>query len=117
MGLILGTGLGGFAEHLEQEQIIRYEEIPHFPRLDGAGAQRVGLFAAGGRPLGDGDGGRFHATKVTPREQITLPVRVMRALGVECSSSRTPPGGMNPAFAQATSMVIEDHINLMGEIR
>jgi len=115
VGLILGTGLGGFAEHLEQEQIIRYEEIPHFPRSTAPGHKgRLVCGRAAGLSVMAMDG-RLHRYEGYTAQQITLPVRVMRALGIELLIVSSAAGGLNPAFAHGDLMVIEDHINLLGD--
>ena len=112
-GIILGTGLGPFVEQIEIAAEIDYEEIPHFPsstatshrgRLICGTLEGVSVVAMEGRVhLYEG-----HAAKL-----ITLPVRVMRALGAEWLIASNAVGGMNPNYCGGDIMVVEDHINLM----
>lgn len=114
IGVILGTGLGGLGEKIESAQALPYETIPHFPRstVEGHKGQLVfgRLF---GKPVAVMEG-RFHAYEGYTPQQVTYPVRVMKALGAEILIVSNASGGMNPAFAPADLMVISDHINLMG---
>jgi purine-nucleoside phosphorylase len=114
VGIILGTGLGGFAKQVDREAEIVYETIPHFPRATALGHR--GQFVCG--TIG-GLGvvtmeGRFHLYEGYTAQQITLPVRVMKALGIQLLIISNASGGMNPAYQPGDLMVIEDHINLMG---
>lgn len=114
VGIILGTGLGDFAQQVTAEAVIGYESIPHFPRAtcQGHKGQLVcGVLA--GLPVVTMEG-RYHAYEGYPLSQVTLPVRVMKALGIELLIVSNASGGMNPRFATGDIMVIEDHINLMG---
>ncbi len=115
VGIILGTGLGGLAEQIATETTLDYEGIPHFPRSTAIGH-------AGQLVCGELEGltvvameGRFHAYEGYSHRQITFPVRVMKALGAELLIVSNACGGMNPQYAQGDIMVIEDHINLMGD--
>ncbi len=115
VGLILGTGLGGLAEQIEQEAVIRYEEIPHFPKStveSHAGQLVCGKLS--GVPIVAMEG-RFHFYEGYSMQQVTFPVRVMKALGIEILIVTNAAGGMNPQQQLADLMVIEDHINLMGD--
>jgi len=114
VGIILGTGLGGFAKQVAAEAVIGYETIPHFPRATAMGHR--GQFVCG--TIGDLGvvtmEGRFHLYEGYTAAQITLPVRVMKALGIELLIISNASGGMNPKFRAGDVMVIDDHINLMG---
>lgn len=115
VGVILGTGLGGFAEEIEVESSIPYEEIPHFPRStveSHAGRLLCGRLA-GARVLAME--GRFHFYEGYSMQEVTFPVRVMRSMGCEVLIAANACGGLNPQFANGDVMVIEDHINLMGD--
>jgi purine-nucleoside phosphorylase len=114
VGIILGTGLGGFAKQVEAEAVIGYETIPHFPRATALGHK--GQFVCG---TINGLGvvtmeGRFHLYEGYSAQQITLPVRVMKALGIQLLIISNASGGMNPAYRPGDIVVIDDHINLMG---
>jgi purine-nucleoside phosphorylase len=113
VGIILGTGLGSVAERIDTEATIDYEDIPHFPRSTAIG--HAGQWACGrlqGQTVVAMEG-RFHAYEGYSYQQITFPVRVMRALGAELLIVSNACGGMNPRYACGDVVVIEDHINLM----
>src|SRR5438128_2648522 len=115
VGIILGTGLGGLAEEIAAEANIPYEDLPHFPRptvLSHAGRLVCGRLA--GKSVVAMEG-RFHAYEGYSLQQITLPVRVMKALGCETLIVSNAAGGMNPQWSKGDIMVIEDHINLIGD--
>ena len=113
VAIILGTGLAGFTSRVAVEETIPYERIPHFPRTtaEGHNGQLVcGRIA--GSPVIIMEG-RFHAYEGYTFPQITLPVRVSQALGVELLILSNASGGMNASYRSGDIMVIEDHINLM----
>ena len=115
VGIILGTGLGGLAEEIEAEAGLPYGEIPHFPTStveSHAGRLVCGRLAGTSVVAMEG---RFHFYEGYSLKQITLPVRVMQALGCEYLIVSNACGGMNPQFSKGDLMVIEDHINLMGD--
>ena len=114
VGIILGTGLGGLAAEIDAEASLAYADIPHFP--ESTVHSHAGRFVCG-RLAGQtvvAMEGRFHFYEGYSLQQITLPVRVMKALGCEALIVSNACGGMNPQFAKGDLMVIEDHINLMG---
>lgn len=113
VGIILGTGLGALAKEIRTEAAIEYHAIPHFPRSTTVGHN--GQLVCGqlaGVPVVAMEG-RFHAYEGYTHQQITFPVRVMKALGAEILIVSNACGGMNPQHAAGDIMVIEDHINLM----
>jgi purine-nucleoside phosphorylase len=115
VGIILGTGLGGLAEEIEQAVKISYTDIPHFPHstvASHAGQLVCGTLA--GKAVVAMEG-RFHFYEGYSLQQITLPVRLMKALGCEVLIVSNACGGMNPQWAKGDLMLIEDHINLMGD--
>lgn len=114
-GIILGTGLGGLAADIQVEAAIDYESIPHFPRS--TAISHRGRLICGrleGLPVVAMEG-RFHLYEGYPLKQVTLPVRVMKALGAELLVVSNACGGLNPYYRDGDIMVIEDHINLMGD--
>jgi purine-nucleoside phosphorylase len=114
-GVILGTGLGGLVERIEIEASLDYSEIPHF--LKSTATSHRGRLVCGtlqGLPVLAMEG-RFHMYEGYSLKQVTLPVRVMRALGAELLVVSNACGGLNPYFHSGDIMVIEDHINLMGD--
>ena len=113
IGLILGTGLGGLAEQIDQQASIPYGEIPHFPVSTApshAGRLVCGLLR--GKPIVAMEG-RFHYYEGYDLKQVTFPVRVMRALGAEVLLVTNAAGGINPQLDLADLVIIEDHINLL----
>tara|TARA_B100000676_G_scaffold32929_3_gene31136 strand:- start:512 stop:1339 length:828 start_codon:yes stop_codon:yes gene_type:complete len=114
-GIILGTGLGSLVKEIEIEVAIDYGDIPHFPQstaVSHAGRLVCGTLA--GLPIVAMEG-RMHMYEGYPLKMITLPVRVMKALGAELLVVSNACGGMNPNYRCGDIMVIEDHINLMGD--
>lgn len=115
LGIILGTGLGGLAGDIAAEARLPYEEIPHFPRstvVSHKGQLVCGKL--GGKTVVAMEG-RFHAYEGYSLQQITFPVRVMKALGCEVLIVSNACGGMNPQWAKGDIMIIQDHINLMSD--
>ncbi len=113
-GLILGTGLGDLAGRIDQAVAIPYGEIPHF-------VESTALSHQGNLVLGTLEGravcvmqGRVHYYEGYSMEEVTLPVRVMRALGAHSLIMSNAVGGMNPHHRPGDVGVIVDHINLMG---
>jgi purine-nucleoside phosphorylase len=115
VGVILGTGLGGLTEEIQTEAAIPYGDIPHFPAStvqSHAGRLVCGRLA--GKTVVAMEG-RIHFYEGYSLKQITLPVRVMKALGCSTLIVSNACGGMNPQFSKGDLMVIEDHINLLGD--
>ncbi len=115
VGIILGTGLGGLAGEIEVETRIPYETIPGFPLStveSHAGQLLVGRL--GGRPVVAMQG-RFHRYEGYDLQQVTFPVRVLRALGVTTLVVSNACGGMHPLWAPGDLVLISDHINLLGD--
>ncbi len=114
VGMILGTGLGELASQIEQQAVIPYSSIAHFPEptVESHAGQLVCGTLSGTSVLVMQ--GRFHFYEGYSLQQVTFPVRVMKALGAEILLVTNAAGGMNPHFELADLVVIEDHINLMG---
>jgi purine-nucleoside phosphorylase len=115
VGIILGTGLGGLVDEIADDVALAYGNIPHFPTstvVSHAGRLVCGTLA--GKTVVAMEG-RFHFYEGYSLQQITLPVRVMKALGCEVLIVSNACGGMNPQWAKGDIMVIEDHINLIGD--
>jgi purine-nucleoside phosphorylase len=114
-GVILGTGLGDVASEVESPATIDYGEIPHFPQSTATSHRgRLVCGRLAGAPIVAMEG-RFHQYEGYPLKQITLPVRVMKALGAELLVVSQAAGGMNPYYRPGDVMIIDDHINLMGD--
>ncbi len=115
VGIVLGTGLGNLAREIECEAKLPYESIPHFPRstaISHAGQLVCGKLAGVSVIAMEG---RFHAYEGYSQQQLTFPVRVMKALGADTLIVSNACGGMNPIYRRGDIMVIDDHINLMGD--
>ena len=115
VGIVLGTGLGHFAEEIADRTEIRYEDIPYFPHS--TAPSHKGQFVCGilgGKSVVAMEG-RFHAYEGYTMKQITFPVRVLKALGCEVLIATNACGGMNPQYSRGDIMLIEDHINLLGD--
>lgn len=115
IGIILGTGLGGLAARIHVDCAIEYADIPHFPLStveSHTGRLLVGTL--GGKPVVAMQG-RFHRYEGYTLQQVTFPVRVMKALGVGTLVVSNACGGMNPLWEPGDLMLMADHINLIGE--
>ena len=114
-GIILGTGLGTLVEEIEVEAAIDYQLIPHFPKS--TAISHRGRLVCGnlcGLPVMAMEG-RFHMYEGYSLTKITLPVRVMKHMGAQMLIVSNAAGGMNPYYRLGDIVVIEDHINLMGD--
>ncbi len=112
-GIVLGSGLGGFAASIEKQVTIPFAEIPHF-------ASSTVIGHAGALICGEVDGlpvvamqGRFHLYEGYSAAQATLPIRVMKGLGIELLILSNASGGLNPQYESGDLVVVDDHINLM----
>ena len=115
VGIILGTGLGELATQITDRQEIPYESIPNFPvsTVEGhSGKLIVGML---GSTQVLAMQGRFHYYEGYSMKEVTFPVRVMNALGVETLWVSNAAGGMNPSFQIGDLMIITDHINTFPE--
>ena len=115
IAITLGSGLGDLAERLDAPLTIPYKEIPHFPVSTVSGHK--GQFVCG--KLGGKEvlcmQGRFHYYEGYDLKQVTMPVRVMKLLGIDSLLVTNAAGGINTGFHAGTLMLIEDHLNLTGE--
>jgi len=115
VGIILGTGLGDFADALETEVVVPYAEIPHFPRSTvESHAGELHLGRLGGRRVAVMKG-RVHYYEGYTMRQVAFPTRVLCALGCGTMIITNACGGMNPNMPPGTIVVTTDHINLMGD--
>ena len=116
LALILGTGLGAtLLDRLDVEAAIPYEELPHFPvcTVD-SHAGRLLLGRLDGRPVVVMHG-RFHRYEGYTLQQATFPVRVMAQLGARTLILSGACGGMNPLWSTGDLVLLDDHINLLGD--
>jgi purine-nucleoside phosphorylase len=114
IGLVLGSGLGGLAEAVEDAEVIPVEGIPHWPHSTVVGH-------AGRLVVGKLEGqtvlvqqGRAHYYEGHSMQLVTLPIRVMQLLGLEAVILTNAAGAVDPAYNPGDVMLITDHINLMG---
>lgn len=113
--LILGTGLGALAREIRVDATIEYADIPGFPlsTVESHAGRLVCGTLSGTAVIAMQ--GRFHRYEGYSLQQVTFPVRVLRALGADTLIVSNACGGMNPAWAAGDLMVIADHINLLGD--
>jgi purine-nucleoside phosphorylase len=115
VAVILGTGLGALARAMQVETTVEYGEIPGFPLSTvESHSGRLLLGTLGGRRVAAMQG-RFHRYEGYSLQQVTFPVRVLRALGAGTLVVSNACGGMHPLWAPGDLMLIADHINLLGD--
>ena len=114
VAVVLGSGLGDFADHLGNSFTIPYRDIPHWPasRVIGHAGKLVGGTVAGRRVLALS--GRVHHYEGHDLQTVTFAMRVMGRLGVPRVILTNAAGGISPNCSRGALMVIDDHINLMG---
>ncbi len=115
IGLVLGSGLGGFADTLTDAARVPYAEIPSFPRSTAIGH-------AGQMVVGKANGvavaamqGRVHLYEGYSAQEITFPIRVFHRMGIHAVILTNAAGGINLSYSQGALVVIRDHINLQGQ--
>ena len=114
VGLILGTGLGNLVREIDADAILPFAEIPHFPRS--TALSHSGRLVCGrldGVPVVALDG-RCHLYEGYSTAQITLPVQLMRRLGVERLIATNASGGLNPQLRGGHIVVVTSHVSFMG---
>jgi purine-nucleoside phosphorylase len=115
MGMILGSGLGAFAEKIADAVVVPFDEIPHFPRSTVEGHHgRLILGRLEGIPVAVMQG-RVHAYEGYSPEQVTFPVRVLGLIGITTFIVTNASGGIRTSYRQGQLIVISDHINLTGQ--
>jgi purine-nucleoside phosphorylase len=114
IAVVLGSGLGVFAEKLSNAQVIPYADIPGFPTSTVVGhAGQLVIGRAGGRRI-IAQQGRVHLYEGWSAQDVCLPARVLTRLGVSAAIVTNAAGGLNPGFAAGDLMLISDHLNLTG---
>jgi len=114
-GVILGSGLGGFANDINIEYSILYSDIPNFPVSTVQGHKGALLFGTIGNKKIMAMQGRFHYYEGYDMKQVTFPIRVMKQLGIEKLIVSNASGGVNSSFKVGDIMIINDHVNMMPE--
>ncbi len=115
VGIVLGTGLGGLARDIQIEVSIPYAEIPHFPLSTTESHEgRLLLGTLAGTPVVAMQG-RFHFYEGYTLGEVTFPVRVMKLLGAQVLIVSGASGGMNPLWKPGELVLLDDHINLLGD--
>lgn len=110
-GVVLGSGLGNFVQEIQVEHAVPYEEIPHFPVSTVQGHSGKLIFGTiAGQPI-IAMSGRFHYYEGYSPEDVVLPIRVMKMLGVKTLLISNAAGGVNPSFKVGSLMIITDHIS------
>lgn len=112
-GIVLGSGLGKLAEKIADPVVIPYKTVPGFPEATAIGHK--GNFIAGelGGKFVIAMQGRFHYYEGYPMELVTLPIRVMKVLGISALFVSNAAGGVNYDYKVGDMMIIRDHINLL----
>jgi purine-nucleoside phosphorylase len=115
IAVVLGSGLGAFADSLENSIAVPYSEIPGWPRSTAFGhAGKLVLGTIGGLPVA-ALAGRVHLYEGYTAQQVVYGVRALSQLGVESIVLTNAAGGVNPSFGPGQLVLISDHINLMGQ--
>lgn len=113
--IILGTGLGHLADEVEVINTISYADIPHFPVSTVEGhAGRLLFGTLGGKEVVAMQG-RFHYYEGYTMQQIAFPIRVLKGLSTDMLLVSNASGGMNPNYERGDIMLINDHINMLGD--
>jgi len=114
IGVVLGSGLGGFADELRETTLIGFAEIPHFPRSTAVGhAGRLVLGSLDNLPLAVMQG-RAHLYEGYSAKDVAFPVRVLARLGVRAVVLTNAAGGINLNYRRGALVVVRDHISLQG---
>lgn len=115
IGIILGTGLGEFVDKIENQIIIPYEDIPNFPVSTAPGHKgRLVIGECKGKAVFCMQG-RFHYYEGYSMQDVTYPIRVMQKLGIEKIIITNACGGLDPNLTPGDLLVIDNHINFMGD--
>ena len=114
IAVVLGSGLGDFADTLAEAAVVPFDELPNWPASRVVGhAGRLAIGSVKGKDI-IALSGRCHAYEGHDMRRVTFPVRVLGLLGIRSLILTNAAGGVNVAFGQGALMVMDDHINLMG---
>lgn len=115
IGIILGTGLGGLAREIQGDFTIDYSEVPHFVESTVETHHGKLHFGSLGGKYVMAMQGRFHYYEGYTMQEITYPVRVMKAMGCKAMLVSNACGCVNPLYKAGDLMIMDDHINLLGD--
>src|SRR6266478_6919127 len=115
VAIILGSGLGAFAEDLTEATEVRYDEIPGFARSTVEGHAGRLVIGRSGEVTVAAMQGRFHFYEGYSLQEVTFPMRVLKLLGVRTVVLTNAAGTLNTQFRPGSLMVISDHLNLLGD--
>jgi purine-nucleoside phosphorylase len=114
IGLILGSGLGAFADALADATRVPYSQIPSFPRSTAIGHAGQMVLGKAGKVAVAAMQGRVHLYEGYSAQEVTFPIRVFGRMGVRAVILTNAAGGINLKFGQGALVLIKDHINLQG---
>lgn len=114
MALVLGSGLGGFADELTESVRIPYQDIPHYPRPSAEGHAGQLVIGKVGEVAVAAMQGRVHYYEGLPISDVVFPMRVFGRMGVKSAILTNAAGGINLGLKQGCLVVLRDHINLQG---
>src|SRR5277367_4594594 len=114
IGLVLGSGLGGFADSLTDATAVPYADIPAFPRSTAIGHAGQMVIGNAGAVAVAAMQGRVHLYEGYSAQEITFPIRVFGRMGIGAVILTNAAGGINLSYSQGTLVLIRDHINLQG---
>jgi purine-nucleoside phosphorylase len=115
IGLVLGSGLGAFADELRDAVRVPYSQIPSFPRSTAMGHAGQMVIGKSGDVVVAAMQGRVHLYEGYSAEQVAFPVRVLGRMGIRALIVTNAAGGINTKYTQGALVVISDHINLQGQ--
>ncbi|AHF14044.1 purine nucleoside phosphorylase [Niabella soli DSM 19437] len=111
VGIVLGSGLGNFAQHIQVEKEVAYTEIPNFPVSTVKGHSGKLIFGSLAGKKVVAMAGRFHFYEGYTPQEVVFPIRVFQQLGIKQLLLSNAAGGVNPGFAVGDIMIITDHIS------
>ncbi|MEI3607569.1 purine-nucleoside phosphorylase [Pseudogracilibacillus sp. SE30717A] len=114
IGIILGSGLGSLADEMEDATVIPYADIPHFSKSSAVGHANELVIGKMEGKIVVAMKGRYHYYEGYSLDEVTFPVRVMQALGIDKLIITNACGAVNTDFNPGELMLITDHINLVG---
>lgn len=115
IAVVLGSGLGTFADELRDVTALRYGDIPHFPKSTAIGhAGRLVIGSVDGIPLAVMQG-RVHLYEGYSAQQVAFPIRVLARMGIRAVVLTNAAGGINAEYGKGALVVLRDHINLLGQ--